>query len=238
MAKQTFDILHEGKGFVVVDKPEGFHVHAPENPNIKVSKDKILLQQLRDQLGQKIYPVHRLDVPTSGCLIVALDSATASNLGKQLQSEKIKKVYWAVVRGWTPDDLEIGIPLESEDGSKLLEAFSVLRSFKKIHFNEQVGIKFPTARYSLVQLEPLTGRFHQLRRHMNRISHPIIGDVAHGDRHHNRFFAQRFALKGLCLRAMKVSFDDPAGKTERLMVSAPVDQKWQKILNLFELKML
>jgi tRNA pseudouridine65 synthase len=82
----SFEILHQDPDFVVIDKPETFHVHAPEDPSIHADPSKIVLQQLRDQLGCKVYPVHRLDVPTSGCLLMALSSEAASLLSKQLEA--------------------------------------------------------------------------------------------------------------------------------------------------------
>lgn len=228
-----FDILRAGEGFVVIDKPEGFHVHAPENKEIRVDPARIVLQQLRRQLGERVYPVHRLDVPTSGCLLMATSAEAASRLGKQLQSDRVRKHYCGVARGWTPEDLEIGIALESEDGNKLLESITVLRRIATTKIDAAVGTKYAQARYSLLQLEPLTGRFHQIRRHLNRISHPLVGDVAHGDRNHNHFFAQKLGITGLCLRAQRLSFWNPWQDDEPVVVRAPTNEKWQRLEALF-----
>jgi tRNA pseudouridine65 synthase len=229
-----FDILHFDDDFVIIDKPEGFHVHAPEDPTIKADPSKIVLQQLRDQLGKKVYPVHRLDVPTSGCLLMALSSEAASALSKQLEEGDFEKVYTAVVRGWTEEEMDIKIPLESEDKKKELNALSYLRRLKTLEIPEAVGKKHPTARYSLVHLQPVTGRFHQLRRHMNRVSHPIIGDVSHGDNHQNHFFADRMGVAGLCLRAHFLSFTNPRDPEDRIEVEAPWPTKWEKLFELFD----
>ena len=230
----SFDILHLDDDFVVIDKPETFHVHNPEDPSIKADPSKVVLQQLRDQLGKKVFPIHRLDVPTSGCLLMALNSETATKLCKQLEEEDFEKVYTAVVRGWTEEDMEIEIPLETEDKSKTQEATTYLRRLKTLELPESVGKKHPTARFSLVQLQPITGRFHQLRRHMNRISHPIIGDVSHGDNHQNHFFADRMSIAGLCLRAHFLSFSHPRNPEERIEIEAPWPLKWEKIFELFD----
>ena len=230
----SFDILHLDNDFVVIDKPETFHVHNPEDPTIKVDPSKIVLQQLRDQLGKKVFPVHRLDVPTSGCLLMALNSETATLLCKQLEEGDFEKVYTAVVRGWTEEDAEIKIPLESEDKSKTLDALTYLRRLQTLEIPEAVGKVHPTARFSLLQLQPVTGRFHQLRRHMNRISHPIIGDVSHGDNHQNHFFADKMGVPGLCLRAHFLSFTHPRDPEERIEIEAPWNHKWDKIHELFD----
>jgi tRNA pseudouridine65 synthase len=233
-----FEILHQDDDFVIIDKPEGFHVHAPEDPTIKADPAKIVLQQLRDQLGTKVYPVHRLDVPTSGCLLMALNPEAASLLSKQLEAGDFEKVYTAVVRGWTQEDQEIDIELETEDKKGTQKALTYLRRQAKIEIPEAVGKRHETARYSLVQLQPVTGRFHQLRRHMNRISHPIIGDVAHGDGHQNHFFAEHFKVPGLCLRAHFLSFTHPRDPEDRIEVEAPWPPKWEKIAEIFDYEFL
>ena len=230
----TFDILHQDDDFVVIDKPETFHVHNPEDPTIKADPSKVVLQQLRDQLGCKVYPVHRLDVPTSGCLLMALNSETASKLAKQMEAEDFEKVYTAVVRGWTAEDLEIDEPLETEEKKGKQKAMTYLRRLKTLEVPEAVGKRHQTARYSLVQLQPITGRFHQLRRHMNHISHPIIGDVGHGDSHQNHFFAEKFGVAGLCLRAHFLSFTNPNDPEDRIEIEAPWSPKWEKIFELFD----
>jgi tRNA pseudouridine65 synthase len=229
-----FDILYQDSEFVVIDKPESFHVHNPEDPNIKVDPEKLVLQQLRDQLGCHVYPVHRLDAPTSGCLLMALSSEMASLLSKQLAAGDFEKVYTAVVRGWTEEDQEINIPLQSEDKQKTIDALTYLRRLEKIELPEAVGQKHETARFSLLHLQPITGRFHQLRRHMNHVSHPIVGDVAHGDRHQNHFFIEKMGIQGLCLRAYFLSFSHPRNPEDRVEIEAPWPDKWQKIFELFD----
>jgi tRNA pseudouridine65 synthase len=228
----VFDVLFQDEHFVVIDKPEGFHVHQPEWRGVKAKPELVVLQQLRDQLGVHLYPVHRLDVPTSGCLLMAMNSKIASIISKQIMSQKFHKTYIGVVRGWPKDFLEITLPLESEDKTKLLEAHTKLRRIHSIEIPEPVGIRHTTARYSIVELEPLTGRFHQLRRHLNRISHPLVGDVMHGDRHHNHFFSERLFINGLCLRASQLKFEHPvSGQT--VEIKAPLNTKWKHVFEVF-----
>jgi tRNA pseudouridine65 synthase len=111
---------------------------------------------------------------------------------------------------------------------------TLLRRLKTLEIPEAVGKKHDTARFSLLQLQPITGRFHQLRRHMNRISHPIIGDVAHGDGHQNHYFAEKMGVTGLCLRAHFLSFSHPQRPEERVEIEAPWPAKWDKIFELFD----
>src|SRR4051812_22120700 len=74
----NFSVLYQDQNFLAINKPAGFHVHRPEQNGDKVPRHKIILHQLRNQVGQKLYPVHRLDVATSGVLLFALSSSAAS----------------------------------------------------------------------------------------------------------------------------------------------------------------
>lgn len=217
---------------IAINKPAGFHVHTPECNGDKVPRNKIILQQLRDQIGQKIYPVHRLDVATSGVLLFALSSESAAGLCQEFQKNQVQKKYWAVVRGWMNETGVIELPLESDSSGKLAACLTEYKTLKKIELAAAVGKKYSTARYSWIEVWPKTGRFHQIRRHMNRISHPILGDCEHGDSHHNRFFREQLGISGLCLTAKELRIQMPT-MTEPMLIEAPVSFKWKKIINLF-----
>ncbi len=223
----TFSILFQDHEIVAINKPAGFHVHTPERNGEKVPRSKIVLQQLRDQIGQRLYPVHRLDVATSGVLLFALNSEAAGRLCAEFQKNRVEKTYWAVVRGFMPDSGVIDHPLESDSSNKLLPCLTEFRTLKKIELPFAVGKKYSSSRYSWLEVQPRTGRFHQIRRHLNRVSHPIIGDCDHGDSHHNRFFREHLKISGLCLMAREI-------KIQELTVEAPLSYRWKKILRLFE----
>jgi len=230
-----FEVLYQDQFCVVIDKPEGFHVHNPEWKDVKVPKEKIIMPQLRDQLGQWVYPVHRLDAATSGCLIWALSSEAAAYFSLKLQEGHFKKIYHAVARGWAGDEFEIKISLKSEnDPEKFLEAHTIGHTMARIEHDVSVGNRHPKARYSLLKLQAVSGRFHQLRRHLNHISHPIVGDVAHGDRFHNRYFREELNIKGLCLRAQSLEFPSHGNPEKRILVDAPETPKWSQVKQLFQ----
>ncbi|MNL51532.1 tRNA pseudouridine synthase C [compost metagenome] len=84
-----------------------------------------------------------------------------------------------------------------------------------------------------MQVNPVTGRWHQIRRHFDRIAHPLLGDIEHGDSHHNRFFRDELKIKGLCLKASSVQLVHP-WNGEMLEISAPSDEKWDQIQDLFQ----
>lgn len=231
--KGTFEILYQDADLVVIDKPWGFHVHPPENPSIWVPRNKICLPLLRAQVGQHVHPVHRLDVATTGLLVWALNTETASKLGKQFQSQSVRKRYEAIVRGWTPEKFEIDLPLEKEESAETVDALTRCERLATVEFPVAVGKRFPTARYSWLSVKPETGRYHQIRRHLNRISHPIVGDTDHGDSHHNRFFRLRLDQRGLCLRACDLEFEHPR-TGEKISLSARQNRKWQRLKMIFD----
>jgi tRNA pseudouridine65 synthase len=208
---KRFTILAQDTSFVAIDKPSGFHVHQPEFPNKKVSRDIVCLGLLRNQVGQYVYPVHRIDVATSGILLFALSSESASKFCKAFSENRSQKTYYAVVRGFLREEKgRIEIPLESDSTDKLCDAITDYEVISKVELPFAIGKRHPTARYSLVKVKPVTGRFHQIRRHFGRLSHPIVGDNEHGDSHHNRFFRERLGVQGLMLRASALEIDEPS----------------------------
>lgn len=197
---------------------------------MRVPRGKIFLYRARDFVGQHVYPVHRLDAGTSGVLLMALDSKTASRLAQLFQGRQVEKTYHAVVRGWAPDDGVIDVPLDSDLNGAPIESWTSYKRLGRIEIPEAVGRRHATARYSWLEVSPRTGRYHQIRRHLNRIAHPILGDAVHGDSHHNRFFRERLGLGGLCLKAHRLRFRD--GDVEKT-IEAPTGEKWENIAALF-----
>src|SRR4051812_46932799 len=115
-----FSILYQDQNLIAINKPSGFHVHPPERAPEKVPRSKIVLHQLRNQVGQKLFPIHRLDVATSGVLLFALNSEAAGQLCSEFQKNTAEKLYWAVVRGHMPAEGIVDIPLESDSSNELL----------------------------------------------------------------------------------------------------------------------
>jgi tRNA pseudouridine65 synthase len=92
--------------------------------------------------------------------------------------------------------------------------------------------KLPVARYSLVRAEPETGRYHQIRRHLKHLAHPIVGDVKYGKGEHNRVFRQHYDVHRLLLHAIRLSFNDPK-TNERVEVTAPLDAEYERAIRIF-----
>jgi len=202
---------------------------------------RFALQEVRDLIGTHVYPVHRLDKPTSGILIFALDKKTARELSLTFRYGKVSKKYVAVVRGYTEVSGLIEHPLKQMLDTKVQKKSGVTKVEQKARtkYRRLATVelpypvsRYPVARYSLVMLEPLSGRKHQLRRHMKHIHHHIIGDTKHGRGEHNRLFREKFTVHRLLLHAYETTFIHPV-TGQRLQVSAPLDETFSKIVRNF-----
>ena len=168
-------ILYQDEYLVAINKPHGLLVH---QSSIARNADEFAVQLLRDQIGQKVYPAHRLDRKTSGVLLFALDKSTNQSLTQQFTDKTVVKKYWAIVRGYAPNELTIDYALRKDNGV-LQDAITKIKTLDRVEIDLPFG-KHPTSRYSLVEAQPQTGRMHQIRKHMAHIFHPIIGDRPHG----------------------------------------------------------
>jgi tRNA pseudouridine65 synthase len=185
-------ILWQDSTFVAVDKPSGLAVHRG------MCADPVTaLEETRDTVGQWVYPVHRLDRATSGVLLFALSSEAARALHEMFEDGRVNKQYWALVRGVTPTEgiVDHAIP-RCEGGARV----NALTTYRRL---------WSGAHVSLVEARPKTGRFHQVRRHMKHLSHPVIGDANYGKGALNRAYREEFGLGRLALHAAGVAFEHP-----------------------------
>lgn len=232
------EIVHLDSDLVVINKPPGLLVHRSK---IDRHETRFALQMLRDQIGQHVFPVHRLDKPTSGLLAFALTPRVATLLSDQFARREIAKQYLAVVRGYCPLQGEIDHALtekrdrvaDRQSGAikPPQDALTRYRRLAQVEWPEAVD-RYPHARYSLVELRPRTGRKHQLRRHMKHIGHPIIGDAKHGKGVHNRFFAERLDCPRLLLACTGLGFDHPV-TGEPLRLCAKPGAAFERLLVTF-----
>ncbi|MDB5033788.1 MAG: truC [Chlorobi bacterium] len=212
-------ILYHNDHIVAIDKPDGLLVHrSAEAPDRTTC-----MTLLRDQLGQLVYPAHRIDRGTSGVLLFSLNPATARLLAERFSGREVEKQYLTLVRGWSPDDGEIDYPLAEEPGMTAVEAVTGFRTLARCELPIPIG-NFQTARYSLVLAEPVTGRRHQIRRHMAHLRHPIVGDTVHGEGRHNRLFRENFGVHRMILHAWRLSLPHPV-PGEPLAITAPLPQE-------------
>ena len=223
------DILYLDDYLAVVNNPPGWLVHRTP---LDKGETRFVLQTLRDQIGQLVWPVHRLDKGTSGVLVFALSAEVARLLGQAFESgEGLHKTYRAIVRGWPANELLIDHPLKRmpddmrSQREEIQDAQTRLRTLRRGELPITQG-DFPTLRWAEVELQPLTGRRHQLRRHMKHIAHPIIGDATHGKGPLNRAVAGHLGVQRLWLHALGLQLTHPVGG-EPLCIQAPLGAEWR-----------
>lgn len=223
------EIIFEDKFIIIVNKPNNILVH--NSYYARNIKDATLLEILKQQMGITLYPVHRLDRKTSGTLILAKQQENVAIFQKLFNSNQIEKVYIAIVRGFVTKSRIIDSPVKNPNTQSYKEATTFLEPI----FTKSLEIPvhpYEVSRYSLVKLTPSTGRMHQLRIHMNKISNPIIGDSKYGDRFHNRMFEQKFNCYNLFLHAYLISFVHPISD-KKITVKAQFSSDWLSIFKIF-----
>ncbi len=201
-------VLWRDEHVVVVHKPAGWLVH---RTGLDAGETRFVLQTLRDQLGQKVFPVHRLDKGTSGVLAMALHSEAARAMAQAFESRQAHKRYLAMVRGWCPSEAWVDHALRPDDAPPEAVPQPAVTRFERV---ATLSLPFPVDRYpstrvSLVHAWPLTGRRHQIRRHLKHLAHPIIGDATHGKGAHNRWWGEHLGLQRLWLHASELSMPHP-----------------------------
>lgn len=222
------EILYHDDYLVAVNKPPGLLVH---RTGLDAGETQFALQLLRDQLGRPVWPAHRLDKGTSGVLLFALDAATASLIGQSFDvGHVVKKTYRAVVRGWPEAQGLIDHPLKRmpDDAragrDEVQDAQTRYRTLAHYELPLPHGA-FATTRCALVELQPLTGRRHQLRRHLKHMAHPIIGDATHGKGPLNRAVAAFLGGQRLWLHALQLELKHPVSGAP-LCMKAPTGPEW------------
>lgn len=231
------EILYRDERVIAIHKPSGLLVH--RSP-IDRRETRFAIQLLRDQIGQHVYPAHRIDRPTSGILLFGLDEEAGSKLSVLFQEREIQKTYLAVVRGHIPETGTIDSPLhkyEDADGHiKSEETQEALTHYKRLATTElpYPTERYETTRYSLVELYPHTGRRHQIRRHLAHIRHPIIGDVRHGCNKANKLARQNCGIHRLLLAATDISFPHPFEDTT-VTIHCPLEESFQSALQTTKL---
>lgn len=217
------EVLFEDDYCLIVNKPNNVLVHhSYYSRNIK---DDSLLQLLRKQFeGSNFFPVHRLDRKTSGIIVLAKDKTYVSKFQALFTSDSIQKKYYALVRGFCEAAGRIDSRVKNPDTGVYKEALTLYKTISQITLNIPVQ-PYDTSRYSVLEFEPKTGRMHQLRKHANKMAHPIIGDHKYGNRHHNQMFESNFDLDLLFLHAHSLSFTHPF-TDENLCITKKTPSFW------------
>lgn len=237
------NIVYEDEALLVVDKPAGLLMHPSwldrREKDTLATRVKEYLQLSHPE--QKVHTIHRLDRPTSGLVLIAKDHQAAKALIEQFRQRQVKKTYWAICRGFAPEAEAIDHPLKEEQdkiaddlADKDKAAQSALTHIRRLAIAEQAVpvSRYNKARLSLMECRPVTGRKHQIRRHLKHIRHPILGDTRHGCRHMNHAFTDELQGLSLALRAVELTFMHPL-TGQKLTVQAPPDAIWTQWFRQF-----
>lgn len=234
-------ILYQDDHLIIVNKPAGLLVHPSW---LDAHETTSAWQEVSEQMGGRpVYPVHRLDKATSGLLVFAFAAETVAQLAAYWSSEQVQKEYLAVVRGYGPEKQRLEHALKPMVDDKRRRqhylnkapqsAITEMQCLARCEWPVSVDPKYASARYSLMLLRPLTGRKHQLRRHMKHVAHPIIGDPKHGKGIHNRYFREHWGVARLLLASVRLRIPLPWQEGETLVVDAPLDADFTHILTCF-----
>ena len=228
-------VLYRDERLIAIHKPAGLLVH---RTGLDRHETRFAVQLLRDQIGRHVWPAHRLDKGTSGVLLFAFDATTASVIGRQFEAGSVGKRYLAVVRGFPPeggvidhalsrqrDDYEFAGDQCATEAQPAVTRYTRLATVELPYAVD----RYPSSRYALLDLEPLTGRKHQLRRHLKHIAHPIIGDATYGKGRHNRFFAEQFGSHRLLLACTQLTVQHP-DDGRALVIAAPLAEDFTELL--------
>jgi len=213
-------IIYKDDDIVVVDKPRGMLVHPVREPH---PREEIAMKVIRDQLGQKVYTVHRLDRPTSGLLLFALNIPAVRIMQALFEEREVSKKYVAVVHGKTPENWDCDQPLLKEENNEMKDA---LTNFRRLCYKPAGSFEADeTLEVSVVEASPHTGRFHQIRRHLAENGFPIVGDYLYGNIEHNNDVAGKSGISRMMLMSTELAFKHPVTK-EKLVVTAPFSDEF------------
>ncbi|MGB0888040.1 MAG: pseudouridine synthase [Vicingaceae bacterium] len=226
---ETIEVVFEDDYIMVVNKPNNFIIH--ESHYARNIRETTLLEFLAKQLGYPVYPAHRLDRKTSGIILLLKNKENVSQFQELFTSSNIQKTYYAIVRGFSSDKGVIDSPVKNDDTGIYKNALTHYLSKTNIELTIPVH-PYNSSRYSLIELKPQTGRMHQLRKHMNKINHPIVGDYKYGDRFHNRMFETEFNCIYMFLHAYSLEFIHPI-TNKKLFLKANFPSDWNKLFNKF-----
>ncbi len=238
MKEDQIQILYQDEHYVAINKPAGLLVH----PSLIDRHEKrTAVGLLQEQLQTKALIIHRLDKPTSGILLFALHQEAARKGMEAFARSDMKKVYLAVVRGYTENSgtVKTNLPpvpdklLDSKHKQEKKAKSAITRFRKLAQFELPVFIsRHPQSRYSLLEVHPQTGRMHQIRRHLKHLRHPIVGDTKYGDHKHNRYFREALECDQLLLSAVELNFFHPYKQTH-INLTASLNKTYLSVIERF-----
>ena len=227
------EVIYQDNYCLLVTKPNNVLVHHAHHSRNKIDEVS-LIQLIENQFGKRYYPIHRLDRKTYGIILLASKREYVASFQALFTTNEIQKIYFGVVRGFSQEHLIINSPVKGRDALVYKDAETQLKLLDKITLNIPVK-PYDSSRYSLVELKPTTGRMHQLRIHMNKVSTPLINDAKYGDKNHDLMYAKQFGWKNLFLHAGSLEFIHPF-TNQKLILKSSFSEDWIKLFQEFSWK--
>ena len=226
------NIIFDDQNLLIVNKPRGLLLQQDGNDEHE-SLDKIVGSYLK----ATAMPVHRLDKDTSGLCVFAKNSKSAEEMGKIFNDHtQIEKHYIALVAGNIEEDGVVDAPLRKNFERKKMVVAPLKSGAKPAITKYHILNKYKD--YTLLDVELLTGRTHQIRAHMSYIRHHVVGDIKYGDYKINNEFKRRFGFENQFLHAFKLKFLDIKGPLNYLKnreFSAELPDILKKILETLDI---
>lgn len=216
-------ILYSDSHITIINKPCGMLVH---RTSIAGDDEPVALQLLREQTGRMVYPVNRIDRPTSGIVVFAHSPEMTMLLQEELAQTTCHKHYTALVRGWMHEPVSTNREVKNDRGA-LKEASTEFVPVERFELALPTN-RYPAARFTIVDAFPATGRWHQIRQHLAQMRHYIINDRVHGDGKQNKIFTQQLHINEMFLHARKLTFLHPVTQ-EFLVIEAKFPEHWEKL---------
>ena len=229
----SLEIIYQDNYCLLVTKPNNVLVHHAHHSRNKIEEES-LIQLIENQFGKRYYPIHRLDRKTSGIILLASKREYVASFQALFTNNEIQKIYYGVVRGFSQEHQIIDSPVKGRDALVYKDAETQLKLLDKIIL--EIPVKpYKSSRYSLVELKPKTGRMHQLRIHMNKVSTPLINDAKYGDKNHDLMYAKEFGWKNLFLHAGSLEFIHPF-TNKKLILKSSFSEDWIQLFQEFSWK--
>jgi tRNA pseudouridine65 synthase len=229
----SLEIIYQDNYCLLVTKPNNVLVHHAHHSRNKIDEVS-LIQLIENQFGKRYYPIHRLDRKTSGIILLASKREYVASFQALFTNNEIQKIYYGVVRGFSQEHLIIDSPVKGRDALVYKDAETQLKLLDKIIL--EIPVKpYKSSRYSLVELKPKTGRMHQLRIHMNKVSTPLINDAKYGDKNHDLMYAEQFGWRNLFLHAGSLEFIHPF-TNQKLTLKSSFSGDWIQLFQKFSWK--
>lgn len=217
MQTPPLERLYEDEWMIAVNKPAGQLVHPSDHPQ---PDDIVTMKLVRDEVGERVFAAHRLDRPTCGVLVFAKGKTAARALGRAFDRKLVQKIYHAIVVGHPTESLwTCHEPLRKTDDAPAKEAETEFRVLEKLSRD-----------LAFLEVHPRSGRYHQIRKHLQFCGHPIVGDFRYAGKDFCHEQSKELGTETrMLLQCQRLELLHPITKGE-MVIEAPTEACFGKLL--------